>query len=202
MKEGIDIGRLKKCVCCGESIQPEEPCVPYKNRYAHEKCFNIAMKTLQQDKQKELNEKKTKGRKAKPKIELKDKLSEEEYKDKQQYYDYIREILGEEKIPTVIYAISEDYIKKYNFSFKGMHQTLVYVREVLKKELSGNIVGIIRYYYDDAAMLNKKIEEVEKLNADVDINQMYSQRTIKISPKQRNRNNEINITSIGAGHHE
>ena len=83
-----------------------------------------------------------------------------------------------------------------------MYQTLVYVREVLKKELSGNIVGIIRYYYDDAAMLNKKIEEVEKLNADVDINQMYSQRTIKISPKQRNRNNEINITSIGAGHHE
>ena len=43
----------RKCVICNELL--DEQGVPYKGRYAHQKCFNIAMKTLQKDKNKEID---------------------------------------------------------------------------------------------------------------------------------------------------
>ena len=36
----------RKCVCCGEFIGAGEESVPYKGRYAHIKCFQIAVKAL------------------------------------------------------------------------------------------------------------------------------------------------------------
>ena len=39
----------RKCVICNEPIV-DEGGVPYKGRYAHKKCFNIAIKTLQKEK--------------------------------------------------------------------------------------------------------------------------------------------------------
>lgn len=38
----------RKCVICNEIL--DEQGVQYKGRYAHQKCFNIAMKTLQKEK--------------------------------------------------------------------------------------------------------------------------------------------------------
>ena len=34
----------RKCVVCGEWIEDNTDSVPYKNRYAHKKCFEIAVK--------------------------------------------------------------------------------------------------------------------------------------------------------------
>ena len=61
----------RKCVICNEIL--DEQGVQYKGRYAHQKCFNIAMKTLQKEKNREIDkvaEKKKVGRKAKPKAEV------------------------------------------------------------------------------------------------------------------------------------
>lgn len=160
------------------------------------------MKSIHQEKQKEIAEKKTKKSKTKPKIELKDKLSEEEYKEKKAYYDYIREILKEETIPSKIYAISENLYNKYNFSYEGMHYTLVYIREILGKELTGDIVGIIKYYYTDALQFKKKVQETEQKNQGVNVKKLYSCRTVKISSKNLNSNNEIDISSIGVENDE
>lgn len=187
----------RKCVCCGEWIGAGEASVPYKGRYAHEKCFNIAMKSIHNDKQKKLEEKsKSKGKKRKPAAELKNKLSAEEYKTKQQYYGYVRELMKEEELPAKVYAVSEDYIKKYNFSFDGMYQTLVYLNEIIKKELTGDIVGIIPYYYTEAEKYYKNLEKVEEMNKDMDISKMYHKKTIVIQPKKSNHN-QIDITEIG-----
>ena len=49
------MGRPRKCVICNESIGADEVSVPYKNRYAHQRCFNVAMKTLQKNKKEKLN---------------------------------------------------------------------------------------------------------------------------------------------------
>ena len=48
------MARQKKCIICNELIVDEQG-VPYKGRYAHQKCFNIAIKTLQKDKSEQID---------------------------------------------------------------------------------------------------------------------------------------------------
>lgn len=189
----------RKCVICNELL--DEQGVPYKGRYAHQKCFNIAMKTLQKDKNKEIDkvaEKKKVGRKAKPKAELKEALSEEEYQKKQQYYKYLRQLLDGEELSAKIYALTEDYIERYKFSYESMYQTLVYLHEIIEKELTGDIVGIIPYYHSEAAQYYESVNKVTELNKDIDISKMYKEKTIIIQPKKR-KIKQIDIESIGKG---
>lgn len=189
----------RKCVICNELL--DEQGVPYKGRYAHQKCFNIAMKTLQKDKNKEIDkvtEKKKVGRKAKPKAELKEALSEEEYQKKQQYYKYLRQLLDGEELSAKIYALTEDYIGRYKFSYESMYQTLVYLHEIIEKELTGDIVGIIPYYHNEATQYYESVNKVAELNKDIDISKMYKEKTIIIQPKKR-KIKQIDIESIGKG---
>lgn len=184
----------KKCVICGEEIVDEQ-FVPYKNRYAHQHCFNIAMKTLQTDKVDKLNKKSKKVSTTKPKAELKDCLSEEEYKQKTQLYDYIRSLTIDNQLSAKIYVLTENYIKNYNFTFNGMYQTLVYLKEYAEHELKGDIVGIIPYYYDEAQRFFKSIDEVAENNKDIDINKMYKRKTVTVKPAKRMAH-QINIEDI------
>lgn len=190
----------RKCIICNEPLIDEQG-VPYKGRYAHQKCFNIAMKTLQKDKNKEIDkvaEKKKVGRKAKPKAELKEALSEEEYQKKQQYYKYLRQLLDEEELSAKIYALTEDYIERYKFSYESMYQTLVYLHEIIEKELTGDIVGIIPYYHSEAMQYYESVNKVAELNKNIDISKMYKEKTIIIQPKKR-KIKQIDIESIGKG---
>lgn len=187
----------RKCVICNEIL--DEQGVPYKGRYAHQKCFNIAMKTLQKDKNKEIDkvaEKKKVGRKAKPKAELKEALSEEEYRKKQQYYNYLRGLIDGQELSAKIYALTEDYIERYKFTYESMYKTLVYLHEIIEKELTGDVVGIIPYYHSEAVQYYESIDKVAELNKDVDISQMYKERTILIQPKKK-KIKQIDIESIG-----
>lgn len=189
----------RKCVICNELL--DEQGVPYKGRYAHQKCFNIAMKTLQKDKNKEIDkvaEKKKVGRKAKPKAELKEALSEEEYQKKQQYYNYLRRLVEGQELSAKIYALTEDYIERYRFTYESMYQTLVYLHEIIEKELTGDVVGIIPYYHSEAAQYYESIDKVAELNKDIDISQMYREKTILIQPKKK-KIKQIDIESIGKG---
>lgn len=190
------MARQKKCVICNELIVDEQG-VLYKGRYAHQKCFNIAIKTLQKDKSEQINkvaEQKKVGRKAKPKAELKEALSEEDYEKKQQYYKYLRGLVDE--VSAKIYALTEDYIKRYEFTYEGMYKTLFYLHEIVEKDLTGDVVGIIPYYYTEAMQYYEAINKVVELNENVDISNMYKKKTIIVQPKKR-KIKQIDIESIG-----
>ena len=189
----------RKCVICNEWIEDETQSIPYKGRYAHTKCFNIAMKTIKKDKDEKLAEKsksksKTKST-PKPRAELKDAVSEEEYAEKKQYYQYLRELINEE-LSAKVYALSDQYISRYNFTFKEMYQTLVYLHEIIEKELVGDVVGLIPYYLSEAQNYFRSIEQVEEKNKNIDVSKMYKEKVIKIQPKKKVMN-QIDIESIG-----
>lgn len=194
------MARQKKCIICNELIVDEQG-VPYKGRYAHQKCFNIAIKTLQKDKSEQIDkvaEKKKVGRKAKPKAELKEDLSEEEYEKKQQYYKYLRELVNENELSAKVYALTEDYIKRYEFTYESMYKALVYLHEIVEKDLTGDVVGIIPYYHTEAMQYYDAVNKVVELNEGVDISKMYKEKTIIVQPKRR-KIKQIDIESIGKG---
>ena len=178
----------KKCCFCNELIKKDDKTVPFKNRTAHESCFNVAMKAVSVTKKEDLDQKleeKKQKRKAKPKAELKDPMSEEDYQDKKDFYEYIRKLIGSEDIPVKIYAIVSKQIEQYGFDFQGMKQTLVYLHDIKERELTGDIVGIIPYYYDEAKAFNNEVDRIDKENQNIDSQQMYKQKTIYIKPKKR-----------------
>ena len=78
-------GRKRICLLCGKPIEDNNDSVPYKGRYAHSACFRVAVKAVHVDKTEKLEEKaeqkakKKKGRPPKPKAELKDSITEQEY---------------------------------------------------------------------------------------------------------------------------
>lgn len=191
--------RQKKCVCCGELIGVDEAPIPYKNRYAHERCFNLVMKTLKNDKDKKLDEIEGKSKrkliKTRPRAELKDSVSEEDYQKKKDYYSYLREIIGEDELNPKVYILTEDYIKKYNFTFESMHLTLTYLNEILCKELTGDVVGLIPYYHSEATRYYESCERIKETNNQVDINSMYQRKRVVIKPKMQNKD-QIDISSI------
>lgn len=195
------MGRKRICPLCKETIEAGEASVEYKgNRIAHERCVNIALRAVQNDKREKLEEKeaekKNKTRKKnKPQAELKDPVSEEEYQEKKEYYQYIHSLVEGEHLPAKVYVLSEDYINKYGFTFKGMYQTLVYLNEILEKELTGDVVGLIPYYYSEMEKYYSNIEKIEKVNENKDISSMYKQRVVNIQPKRKHKK-LIDINSV------
>ena len=177
----------RKCVVCGKLLQNDEEMIPYKGRYAHSSCFNNAIKLIKKDKDEKLaeTEAKKKVSKARPKAELKDGLSNEEYKDKQKYYDFVKTLMGTDKLPAKVYALSDRYTKDYNLSWGDMYSTLTYLKEIKMKELTGDVVGIIPFYCDEAKSYYKEVERVEESNKNVDVNKLYSTRVIQIKPSKR-----------------
>ena len=190
-----------KCYFCNEIIDSPSEETPYKKRYCHTRCFNSYLKAIKKDKDEKLVEKsksKTKTKSAsKPKAELKDVVSEEEYADKKQYYQYLRELINDE-LSAKVYALSDQYISRYNFTFKEMYQTLVYLHEIVEKELIGDIVGVIPYYYDQAKDYFASIDRIEEANKDIDVSKMYKEKIVKIQPKKRIAK-QLDIESIGKG---
>lgn len=190
----------RKCVICNEPIVDEDG-VPYKGRYAHKKCFNIAIKTLQKDKTEQIDKVATKkkiGRKARPQAELKEALSEEEYAKKQQYYTYLRSLIEGEELSTKVYALTEDYIKHYGFTYESMYKTLVYLHEIIEKDLTGDVIGIVPYYHTEAMQYYESVDKLEEHNESMDISNMYKEKTIIVQPKRR-KIKQIDIQSIGKG---
>ena len=189
----------RKCIICGEWIENNSQSIPYKGKWSHEKCFQIAVKAIKKDKDEKLADKtKSKAKsKPKPKAELKEAVSEEEYAEKKQYYQYLREIINDE-LSAKVYALSDQYISRYNFTFKEMYQTLVYLHEIVEKELVGEVVGLIPYYFTEAQNYFKSIEQVEEVNKNIDVSKMYKEKIIRIQPKKRTIK-QLNIEDIGKG---
>lgn len=183
-------GRPKKCMICGESIIGEEG-MPYKdNRFVHSKCFQSEIKNIAKEKQKQLETKPKRGRKAKPKIELKDALTEEEFNDKKAYFEYVRRLMNEssnEALDTKIYAISNTINEKYGIPWKWMYLTLVYMNEIIEYDFDTEkgVAGLIPYYYGKAKQYYTELEKIEKNNKDLNTDGMYEEKIIYIKPKKR-----------------
>lgn len=195
------MARYKTCVLCGKSILPTESCVPYKGRYAHDHCFKDAMKLLGQGKKKQLaaSEKKKKdASKKKAQAELKDGMSEEDYAKKKHYYEYLKELLNDEQLTAKQFAVSERYIERYNFTFEGMYQTLVYLNEILEKELVGDIVGIIPYYYSEAEQFYHDLDAIGENSKKISLKESYPDKVVYIKPRKR-QVKEMDIEGIGKG---
>lgn len=188
-----------KCALCNEYINSSSDEVPYKNRYVHKTCFNASLKAIKKDKDEKLAEKSKSKAKTKsvpkPKAELKDAVSEEEYAEKKQYYQYLRSLIDDE-LSAKVYALSDQYISRYGFTFKEMYQTLVYLHEIVEKELVGDVVGLIPYFLTEAKDYFKSIEQVEEANKDIDVSRMYKEKVIVIQPKKR-ITKQLDIESIG-----
>lgn len=95
-----------------------------------------------------------------------------------------------------MYVLTEKYIEQYNFTYQKMYQTLTYLHNILEKEFTDDIVGLIPYYYDKAEKHYHAVKQVEENNKDKDINGMYKSKIIYIDPK-RKKCKQIDITSIG-----
>ena len=192
-------GRKRVCVLCGLTIEDNNDSVPYKKRYAHTACFRAAAKANHVDKTKK-KKKKEAEKKTKPvsksKAELKDALSDEEYIQKNLYYDYICKTTGIAELPVKIYALTENYIKKYGFTFQGLYATLTYMHNILEKEFGEDIVGLIPYYYTEAQAHYKAVKSVGDRNKDVNTEEMYKKKTVYINPK-RKKIKQIDISTIG-----
>lgn len=191
-------GRKRVCVLCGLTIEDNNDSVPYKKRYAHTACFRAAAKAIHVDKTEKVKkkeaEKKIKSA-SKPKA-IKDALSDEEYIQKNLYYDYICKTTGIAELPVKIYALTENYIKKYGFTFQGLYATLTYMHNILGKEFGEDIVGLIPYYYTEAQAHYKAVKSVGDRNKDINTEGMYKKKTVYIDPKQK-KIKQLDITTIG-----
>ena len=191
----------KKCFVCGKLMQNDEERVPYKNRFAHPSCFNNAIKMIKKEKDEKLAENKKKSTKktskARPKAELKDGLSDEEYKEKQRFYDYVKSLMGNDKLPAKVYALSEKYMKEYGLSWVDMYQTLVYLKEIKNEELTGDIVGIIPYACDESKRFYEDVKRVEESNKNVDINKLYATKKITYKKRPKKIHEDLVIESLG-----
>ena len=192
-------GRKRVCVLCGLTIEDNNDSVPYKKRYAHTACFRAAAKAIHVDKEEKVKKKEAEKKikpASKPKAELKDALSDEEYIQKNLYYDYIRQTTNIAELPAKVYVLTENYIKKYNFTFQGLYATLTYMHDILKKEFGEDIVGLVPYYYTEAQAHYKAVKAVGDRNKDVSTEGMYKKKTVYINPKQK-KIKQLDITTIG-----
>lgn len=192
-------GRKRVCVLCGLTIEDNNDSVPYKKRYAHTACFRAAAKAIHVDKEEKVKKKEAEKKikpASKPKAELKDALSDEEYIQKNLYYDYIRKTTGIAELPVKVYALTDNYIKKYEFTFQGMYATLTYMHDILSKEFGGDIVGLIPYYYTEAQAHYKTVKAIGDRNKDINTKGMYKHKTVYIDTKKK-KIKQLDITTIG-----
>lgn len=188
----------KKCSLCGEYITVGTP-IPFKGKFVHDKCFNIGVKSVAGNKADKIKqakkEKKEKKSEPKPKAELKDALTEEEYQWKKQFYEYLNINLGVQNSPK-IYTLVDKYRNEYGCNFELLYKTLVYLNDISDINLTGDVVGLIPYYYAEADKWFRRIEELENNNKDINVGEMYKEKTIHITKQQKKNRKLIDITSI------
>lgn len=189
----------RKCAICGEWIEDNSESVPYKKRYAHLKCFNVAMQVVITEKsKKKTTSTKPRMEKAIPQREVKAGLSEEEYQEKKQLCDYIREYLKSD-IPIKVYKLIEDYMKKYKVSYHEIYKTLHWFYSIENNPVKGDMIGIFPYIYDEA---KKRLEVIENAQKDCaekvgDIQEMYQAKVLTAPDIKDRVIKQIDISKIG-----
>lgn len=193
-------GGKRKCKICGEWIENNNDSVSYKKGYAHEHCFNIAMKAVVEVKKKEIAQQSKSAKAPKPQKELKEGLTEEEYREKQQLCNYMRNLIKED-LPIAAYQLMEDYKKKYKISYKEMHEDLQWYFELGDHSVEGDLVIAVvprchteaQKYYDSIRIANASCREHLK-----ELPNMYKETVATASGKRELKQNQIDISAIGS----
>ena len=194
------MGGKRKCRICGEWIEPSEEYVPYASGsvrgFAHQTCFDKEMKQLLTSKKKK-SVKSSKKASDKAAKELKDGLSDEEYKEKQKLCDYIRQLINDDLSPK-IYTLIEYYKKKFSVSYAEIRDTLYWYYELKENPVEGDAIGIFPYEYTNAMQYLHSIEQTEKHNEQIhNVSNLYPVKTIRISPTPIPQKKMIDIENIG-----
>lgn len=188
----------RKCAICGDYIENNEESVPYKKRYAHLKCFNVAMQVVStKPRVKSENKKETTSKKSTQK-EIKAGLSEEEYQEKKKLCDYLREKLKRD-LSIKIYKLIDDYIKKYKVTYSDIYETLYWYYSIESNLIEGDMIGIFPYIYDKSKAELERIKNAQSVceNNISHISEMYPQKTIKAPDMKDRVIKQIDISKIG-----
>ena len=188
----------RKCKICGKWIEDNDDSVKYKNGYAHTECFNIAMKVTITNKQETLQSKKKTVSK-KPQKELKDGLSEEEFREKKNLCDYIRHLIKED-ISVATYKLIEDYKKKYRISYKEMYDDLYWYFELCGHGVEGDrVIAIVPLCHTEAQKYYTSVKNAnESCRKCLDeLPNMYKETTAAVSERRSKNIPEIDIGAIG-----
>lgn len=186
-----------KCKLCGKWLEDVSLAISYKDGKVHSECFNREIALIKTRNDKEDEEKKKAAKKSKnsrkPKAEVALPVTEEEYAAKKAYFDYLRTLIDE--MNAKIYVLTDKYISQYGFNYAGMRKTLVYLHEIVEKEVTSDVVGLIPYYYDDAQKYYNDINALALSNK-CDMSDMYHVDTVYINP-HRKAGRIIDMTLIG-----
>ena len=173
----------------------------YKGRLVHPDCFRNLIKELNTNaKQKKAEKKaKTTGTPTVKVKELKDGISEEEFAEKQSFFEEVKKILKTDTLPAKVYAMSKNYMEQYNFTWIGMKRAIEYFYVLKENEVKGdNIVGIIPYCYQDAQKFFSMIDETTEANSKIDTSKLYQEKLVKIDVASKRKKPKLfDISKIG-----
>ena len=181
----------RKCLYCNEPILPDDETKQIKNRYAHVKCFELHVKSLDEgyqiQKKEKVEEKKAQKIKTPKSIEdVKKGLSEQEFQEKKVLYAYLKTILEDQEIKPQHHVLINKYMNEYCYSYLTLYQILFYIFTILEKPVKGNPIGLVPYYADEALKYYEELDALEERNKDKDIRNMYERTSVKISKRKAN----------------
>ncbi len=188
----------RKCPLCGEFFADSEEQIPYKsNRYVHRRCFSAAIGISTKEKEEKLSSKSSNKSTKKKITELKEGLSEEEYKKKQELFNYIRSLIQGE-IPVKTYVQIKDYHDKYRLDYSDMQKALYWFYDLEENPIRGNdVAGIIPRVIDQAISYFKRVEVVNDINSKKLKQGLFKSKVVKIIPKKEvNKKKLINIEDL------
>ena len=146
-----------KCLYCGEKFDRlSEPNVKIGRRYAHKKCY-----------------------------EGQDKEELKAQQDKHDFFEYVKEIYGEDYNYIPISKQAESFIKQYNFTYSGMLKSLKWWYEVKgkNKESANGRIGIIPYIYEDAKKYYYNLYLAQQKNKDIKGYRLEVKEIVIASPR-------------------
>lgn len=148
---------MVKCLYCGEQFDRiSEPNVKIGRRYAHKACY-----------------------------EAQDQETLKAEKDKNDFYEYIKQIYGPKYDFVLISKQAENYIKQYDFTYSGMLKSLKWFYEIKgnSKEGSNGGIGIIPYIYEEAKKYYYNIYLAQQRNKDVEGYRLEVKEIVIASPR-------------------
>lgn len=191
------MGRKAICKICGMAIEADDAVVPYKGGKVHGRCFNSMMQMAgghnANKEKKAIAQQKAerKERASKPSPEpSRGPVSEEEYQDKKMYLETV-ERLTRAPIDIKNRKISEDYINKYGFTYRGMRLALEYEYDIKGTLVSDNLLWKIPYVYEEANRYFEELKRIQNYNSAVADQQMYEVKVVRINPKKRDRHEKL-----------
>ena len=148
---------MVKCLYCGQQFDRlSEPNIKLGRRYAHLSCY-----------------------------EAQDDKTLKEEKDKHDFFEYIKELYGQDYNYISISKQAESYIKQYGFTYSGMLKSLKWFYEVKHndKESSNGRIGIIPYIYEDAKKYYYNLYLAQERNKDVTNYRLEVKEIVIASPR-------------------